>query len=104
MRSLMSGMALAAAAANVVMQLSRLPVGHGVVESTVESGRLDKHPIKRTRTTLSYLMIALGGFAAGIAATGLIKRGRRKVVAALIAFVLGLGIASARNVWPMAAR
>ena len=42
-----------------------------------------------------YLMIALGGFAAGIAATGLMGRGRRKVVAALIAFVLGLGIPSA---------
>jgi uncharacterized protein (DUF2236 family) len=56
-----SGMALSAAAANVVMQLSRLPVGHGVAESTVESGRVDKHPIKRGRTTLSYIAVAMLG-------------------------------------------
>lgn len=63
-RLLMSGLGMAAAAANVVMQLSRLPIGHGVAESKVESGRADKHPIKRTRTTLSYLVIALQGTAA----------------------------------------
>lgn len=57
----MSGLALAPAAANVIMQLSRLPVGHGVAESTVESGSLYRHPIKRTRTTLAYIMIALHG-------------------------------------------
>lgn len=34
----------AAGAANVIMQLSRPGVGHGVVESTVESGNLMKHP------------------------------------------------------------
>ncbi|NNN00346.1 MAG: DUF2236 domain-containing protein [Acidimicrobiaceae bacterium] len=43
------------------MQLSRLAVGHGVAESTVESGSLHRHPLKRTRTTLSYIMIALFG-------------------------------------------
>ncbi len=43
------------------MQLSRLPVGHAVVESTVESGSLRKHPLKRTRTTLAYIMVALSG-------------------------------------------
>lgn len=57
----MSGLALAAAGANVIMQLAMLPVGHGVAKSTVESGRVDMHPIKRARTTLSYLMIALLG-------------------------------------------
>ncbi|TDC77295.1 oxygenase MpaB family protein [Actinomadura sp. 7K507] len=57
----MSGLALAAAAANVVMQLARLPVGHGVANSKVDSGRLDKHPVKRTRTTLTYLAVALLG-------------------------------------------
>ena len=57
----MSGLALAAAGANVIMQLAILPVGHGVAKSTVESGRVDKHPIKRARTTLSYLMVALLG-------------------------------------------
>jgi uncharacterized protein (DUF2236 family) len=60
-RLLMSGLGMAAAAANVVMQLSRLPIGRGVAESRVESGRADKHPAKRTRTTLSYLVIALYG-------------------------------------------
>ncbi|MFD0684396.1 oxygenase MpaB family protein [Actinomadura fibrosa] len=56
-----TGMALAAAAANVVMQLSRLPVGRGVAESTVDSGRVDKHPLKRARTTLSYIAVAMLG-------------------------------------------
>jgi uncharacterized protein (DUF2236 family) len=49
------------AAPNVIMQLSRLPVGHGVAKSTVDSGRLDKRPLKRLRTTISYLVIALVG-------------------------------------------
>jgi uncharacterized protein (DUF2236 family) len=52
---------LAAGNANVIMQLSRLPVGHGVARSQVDSGRVDKHPIKRLRTTVSYLGIALLG-------------------------------------------
>ncbi|MFA1546843.1 oxygenase MpaB family protein [Actinomadura chokoriensis] len=56
-----SGVALAAAAANVVMQLSRLPIGHGVAKSTVDSGRVDKHPVKRARTTLSYIAVAMLG-------------------------------------------
>lgn len=58
---LVSGLGLAPAGANVIMQLSRLPIGHAVVESKVESGSLNKHPIKRTRTTLAYIMIALFG-------------------------------------------
>jgi uncharacterized protein (DUF2236 family) len=49
------------ASANVIMQLARLPVGHGVAKSTVESGRLDRRPLKRLRTTISYLVIALVG-------------------------------------------
>jgi uncharacterized protein (DUF2236 family) len=57
----MSGLALSAAGANVIMQLSRLAVGHGVVESSVDSGSLYRHPVKRTRTTLGYLMIAMLG-------------------------------------------
>jgi uncharacterized protein (DUF2236 family) len=60
-RDAMSGLALTAAGANVVMQLAQLPVGHGVARSTVESGRIDRHPLKRTRTTLAYLMVALLG-------------------------------------------
>lgn len=56
-----SGLALAGAAANVVMQLARLPIGRGVAESTVESGRVDKHPVKRARTTLTYIAVAMLG-------------------------------------------
>jgi uncharacterized protein (DUF2236 family) len=48
-------------AANVVMQLAKLPVGHGVAESTVDSGRVDLHPVKRQRTTAQYLIVALLG-------------------------------------------
>ncbi len=49
------------AAANVIMQLSSPPVGYGVVESTVDSGKIMLHPIKRTRTTLTYLAVAMLG-------------------------------------------
>lgn len=58
---LLSGLGLAPAGANVIMQLSRLPIGHAIVESKVESGSLRKHPIKRTRTTLAYIVVALYG-------------------------------------------
>lgn len=60
-RMIMGGLGLASAGANVIMQLSRLAVGHGIIESKVESGSLHLHPIKRTRTTLGYVMIALLG-------------------------------------------
>lgn len=58
---LMNGLALAPAGANVVMQLSRLPVGRGVAESRVPSGALVRRPLKRTRTTLGYIAVALLG-------------------------------------------
>ena len=54
-------LALLAGPANVVMQLSRLPVGHAVAKSTVDSGRVDKHPLKRTRTTCAFLALAALG-------------------------------------------
>jgi uncharacterized protein (DUF2236 family) len=60
-RRLISGLALAPAGANVIMQLSRLPIGHAVAESKVTSGSLRHHPVKRTRTTLAFIMIALFG-------------------------------------------
>ncbi|WP_019929309.1 oxygenase MpaB family protein [Nocardia sp. BMG111209] len=44
--------------ANVIMQLSYPPVGYGVLESTVDSGKVTLHPIKRLRTTLTYLAVA----------------------------------------------
>ena len=56
-----SGLSLAAGGANVIMQLARLPVGRGVAESRVDSGRVDRHPIKRLRTTTAYLLIAMLG-------------------------------------------
>jgi uncharacterized protein (DUF2236 family) len=43
------------------MQLSRPGVGHGVVESKVETGNLLKHPWKRARTTFQYLAVAILG-------------------------------------------
>jgi uncharacterized protein (DUF2236 family) len=57
----MLGVGLLAGPANVIMQLSRPGVGHGVVESRVESGRIDRHPIKRARTTFTYLAVAAQG-------------------------------------------
>jgi len=60
-RHLVSGLSLALGGANVIMQLSRPAVGRGVIESTVASGSLHRHPVKRTRTTLGYIMIALYG-------------------------------------------
>jgi len=60
-RRLVSGLALAPAGANVIMQLSRLPIGHAIVESKVDSGSLRHHPLKRTRTTLAFIMVALFG-------------------------------------------
>jgi uncharacterized protein (DUF2236 family) len=54
----MLGIVLLGGGANVIMQLSRPGVGHGVVESRVESGQVFRHPIKRTRTTVTYLAVA----------------------------------------------
>ena len=47
--------------ANVIMQLSSPPVGHGVAESTVDWGKVKLHPVKRLRTTLAYIAVALEG-------------------------------------------
>src|ERR1700749_4343321 len=55
------GMALLLGPANVIMQLARPGVGYGVMESRVESGRIDLHPIKRARTTFTYLAVAIAG-------------------------------------------
>lgn len=55
------GVMLLAGPANIVMQLARPGVGYGVVESRVESGRGDLHPIKRARTTFTYLATAIAG-------------------------------------------
>ena len=55
------GISLLAGPANVIMQLARPGVGYGVLESRVESGRADLHPIKRARTTFTYLAVATAG-------------------------------------------
>ena len=55
------GMALLAGPANVIMELARPGVGYGVAESRVESGRIDRHPIKRARTTFTYIAVASAG-------------------------------------------
>jgi uncharacterized protein (DUF2236 family) len=57
----MLGVALLAGTANVIMQLARPEVGYGVIESPVESGSVFRHPYKRTRTTLTYLVVAMRG-------------------------------------------
>jgi uncharacterized protein (DUF2236 family) len=53
--------AFMAGVANVIVQLSLRPVGYGVVESKVTSGALMVHPIKRLRTTLTYIAVAASG-------------------------------------------
>ncbi|MET0453618.1 MAG: oxygenase MpaB family protein [Mycobacterium sp.] len=55
------GVGLLLGPANVIMQLARPGVGYGVLESRVESGRVDRHPIKRARTTFTYLAVAGSG-------------------------------------------
>ena len=53
--------AVLAGGANVALQLSWRPVARGVLESPVTSGSVFHHPLKRTRTTLSYLAVAMYG-------------------------------------------
>jgi uncharacterized protein (DUF2236 family) len=57
----MLGLGLLAGPANVIMQLARPGVGYGVMESRVKGGRVDLHPIKRARTTFTYLAVSTNG-------------------------------------------
>ncbi|GAA0592673.1 DUF2236 domain-containing protein [Kribbella sandramycini] len=68
LRDVLLGVSLLAGSANVVMQLSRPGVGRGVVESRVDGSNLFRHPVRRTRTTLTYLAVATMGTAAEQAA------------------------------------
>lgn len=61
LESALIGAGLLGGTANVIMQLARPEVGHGVVESKVDSGKLFLHPVKRTRTTLAYIAVAALG-------------------------------------------
>lgn len=49
------------AGSNVIMQLANPKVGYGVNESRVDSGNAIKRPIKRGRTTGTFLAVALLG-------------------------------------------
>lgn len=49
------------AGANIIMQLALPQVGYGVAESRVKSGSIMHHPLKRTRTTFTYLAVAMMG-------------------------------------------
>src|SRR3954454_5217923 len=53
--------ATAAGVSNVVMQLSWPAVGYGVKDSKVHSGSAMKHPVKRARTTFTFLAVSLLG-------------------------------------------
>ena len=51
-----------AGSANVALQMLGAPgVAYGVMESKVEGGRVDAHPFKRGRTTMTYLAVAAFG-------------------------------------------
>ena len=47
--------------ANVILQLSRPEVGYGVMNSRVHDGSAMLHPVKRARTTFTYLAVAMLG-------------------------------------------
>lgn len=58
----LSGMgAVMAGNANVIMQLSWPGVGYGVMNSRVHDGSAMIHPVKRARTTFTYLAVAMLG-------------------------------------------
>lgn len=58
---ILDSIALIGGTANSIVQLARLPVGYGVMESKVDSGNIFKRPGKRTITTLTYLAVAMLG-------------------------------------------
>lgn len=53
--------ALMAGSANVIMQLSWPGVGYGVMNSRVHDGSAMLHPVKRARTTFTYIAVAILG-------------------------------------------
>ncbi|GAA1097502.1 oxygenase MpaB family protein [Tsukamurella strandjordii] len=58
---LLTMVGLTSGVANIIMQLSLPPVGHGVHESRVESGSPRRHPFKRLRTTGQHLVVSVAG-------------------------------------------
>ena len=62
MRDYMSGAgARLAGASNFIMQLAWPGIGYGVKDSKVESGSAVKHPVKRARTTFTFLAVSMLG-------------------------------------------
>jgi len=61
LRDLLTTVGLTNGVANIIMQLSLPPVGHGVSESRVGSGSPRRYPLKRARTTGQYLALAVMG-------------------------------------------
>lgn len=61
LRDLMTTIGLTNGVANIIMQLSLPPVGHGVSESRVQSGSPRRYPLKRARTTGQYLALSVLG-------------------------------------------
>lgn len=62
MRDHLSGLgAQLAGPANVIMQLSWPGVGYGVMNSRVHDGSAMLHPVKRARTTFTYLAVSMLG-------------------------------------------
>ncbi len=61
LRDLLTSIGLTNGVANIIMQLSLPPVGHGVSESRVASGSPRRYPLKRARTTGQYLALAVLG-------------------------------------------
>lgn len=58
---MLDSIGIMAGAANVVMQLSHASVGYGVMLSRVKGGALFKQPMRRARTTLTYLAVSMTG-------------------------------------------
>lgn len=61
LRDLLTSVGLTNGVANIIMQLSLPPVGHGVSESRVRSGSPRRYPLKRARTTGQYLALSVMG-------------------------------------------
>jgi uncharacterized protein (DUF2236 family) len=61
LRDLLTLIGLTNGVANIIMQLSLPPVGHGVSESRVHSGSPRRYPLKRARTTGQYLALSVMG-------------------------------------------
>lgn len=61
LRDLLTTVGMTNGVANIIMQLSLPPVGHGVSESRVRSGSPRRYPLKRARTTGQYLALSVMG-------------------------------------------